>query len=82
MPFVAVVIRMLRQWLTRALARVRSGDEDADADDEDERRFFVPSRLDASVLYAHGMGTGQAERELANIEKKAEILEEEHHRER
>jgi hypothetical protein len=74
---------MVRQWLTRVLARVRSGDdEDADDEDEDERRFFVPSRLDASVLYAHGMGTSQAERELATIEQKAEILEEEHHRER
>ena len=38
---------------------------------------FLPSRLDASVLEAHGMGTGASERELAGIQQKAETLESE-----
>ena len=43
--------------------------------DHDDGSGFVPSRLDASVLEAHGMGTSAAERELESIEEKAETLE-------
>lgn len=53
-----------------------AGDEEAEEEAEEDGGF-VPSRLDASVLAAHGMGTGTAERELASIEEKAETLESE-----
>lgn len=77
--------------LRRLLARLVGGDrgdetgagddaEPGDEDSEDDDSGFLPSRLDASVLYAHGMGGGGAEREIAQIEKKAEILEEEQYR--
>lgn len=37
---------------------------------------FVRSRLDASVLYAHGQGDEQADSELAEIRDEAERLHE------
>jgi len=46
-------------------------------EETEEDGGFVPSRLDASVLEAHGMGSTAAERELASIEAKAEQLESE-----
>ena len=50
-------------------------DDEASRDDENGEEGFLPSRLDASVLEAHGMGTTAAERELASIEEKAQTLE-------
>lgn len=46
----------------------------SDSEDEEDSSF-LPSRLDASVLESHGMGTPEAERELASIQQKAEMLE-------
>lgn len=77
--------------LRRLLARLVGGDyggepgagDDEESEDEgsgDDDSGFLPSRLDASVLYAHGMGRGGAEREIANVEEKAKVLEEERHR--
>lgn len=78
---------MLRRLLARLVGGGRSdvsGEDDdgesADEASEDDDSGFLPSRLDASVLYAHGMGNGGAEREIANVQKKAEILEEEQYR--
>lgn len=73
--------------LRRLLARLVGGDrgdgsgEGDEEESEDDDSGFLPSRLDASVLHAHGMGNGGAEREIANVQKKAEILEEEQYRE-
>lgn len=58
------------------------GDADDEREDnggraDEEDGGFAPSRLDASVLEAHGMGSTAAERELASIEAKAEQLESE-----
>lgn len=52
-----------------------AGEERGDAQDDDESEF-LPSRLDASVLEAHGMETTPAERELAQLQEKADQLEE------
>lgn len=61
----------------KLLYRLGLGDNDAESkepeDGEDDG--FAPSRLDASVLEAHGMGTTAAERELESIEEKAEAIE-------
>jgi len=40
--------------------------------DEDSR--FVPSVLDASVLYSHGGGNAKAQQELASTREEAEKL--------
>ena len=56
------------------LRRLGLGGSDAESEDSEDGGF-TPSRLDASVLEAHGMGTTAAERELESIEEKAEILE-------
>lgn len=58
---------MLRRILAWLPGR---GDDEAD----DESRF-APSELDVSVREAHGSGRAAAERELANIEAQAELLE-------
>ena len=64
---------MILRRLKSLVRRLRSGD-DTDEDDEDNSRF-IPSLLDASVRYAHGGNSG-AEGELAQIEEKAQQLEE------
>lgn len=42
----------------------------------DDEGGFLMSRLDASVLLAHGFGSTAAERELGNVQEKAKMLEE------
>lgn len=49
------------------------GAEEADEAAEDSR--FRPSPLDASVRSAYGDTTWAAERELANVEAKARLLD-------
>lgn len=49
-----------------------------EGDSPEEGDQFIPSRLDASVLEAHGMATTEAERELESIEEKAKMLEDEY----
>lgn len=66
---------MVRSLLGRLFGR-SSGDEAAD-DEEADDGGFTPSRLDASVLYAHGMGATGVEWELTSLEQKGEMLEEE-----
>lgn len=80
-------MRMLRRLLARLVGGgrgeetgKRDDEESGDEASEDDDSGFLPSRLDASVLHAHGMGNGGAEREIDQIEEKAEILEAEHHR--
>lgn len=70
---------MFRRYLARLVGRgggdgEASNEEAEDTDGDDSG--FLPSRLDASVLYAHGMGRGGADREIANVQEKGEILEE------
>jgi hypothetical protein len=60
-------------------ARFRSGedttDEGSEESEESEESRFVPSVLDWSVRYGHGGGNAEAEREIANIEEKAQQIE-------
>lgn len=65
------MLRGALQWLA---ARVR-GDGGADDGGADGSRF-VPSRLDASVRFAHGGSSADVEREIADIEADARTLEE------
>ncbi|WP_247009894.1 hypothetical protein [Halorientalis litorea] len=44
--------------------------------ERDDDEGFVRSRLDASVLYAHGQGDAEAERELAAVSEEAADLAE------
>ena len=61
--------------LRRLLARfTRTRGEDSENGD-DENGEFLRSRLDASVLSAHGMGTEKADSELAEVEQQAQELE-------
>lgn len=81
------VVRSIRQrlrgWVPTSTTP-ESGQEPAvdstteAGDSPDDGDQFMPSRLDASVLEAHGMATTEAERELASIEEKARILEDEY----
>ena len=68
------MIRGLLGRLSRWISREDENDR-ADGDDEADVSGFVPSRLDASVLEAHGMSTAPAERELAQLQEKANQLE-------
>lgn len=70
---------MVRQMLGRIVGmfgRSKQSDDGDDKGQSEDESEFVPSRLDASVLEAHGMETTAAERELAQIQEKAEQLEE------
>ncbi|MFB6141711.1 MAG: hypothetical protein ABEJ30_00030 [Halorientalis sp.] len=62
---------MLRAILTGVRDRLgRLGEEST----EDDEAGFVRSRLDASVLYAHGQGNVEAERELTDVAEEAATL--------
>lgn len=62
---------MFRAILARLTARFERDDDSGD------RTEFVPSPLDASVLFAHGKGN-EAERTIADVEEQAQRLEEQH----
>jgi len=57
--------------LRRFLNRFRSDDE---SDEGDEGRF-VPSRLDMSVRYGHGVDGSDAQREINDIQEQAKKRE-------
>lgn len=67
------------EWLTAHFSSEQGGDESKADDTEpaEKNSRFVPSRLDASVRAAHGGGGAEIERELAAIEAKARLLEDE-----
>ena len=65
------MFRRVLDWFT-----ARSGGTDETDAEEKAETKFVPSPLDASVRFAHGMRSGGAERELADVEEKARLLEE------
>ncbi|WP_158853267.1 hypothetical protein [Halorhabdus sp. CUG00001] len=44
--------------------------------DADKERRFRPSLLDRSVLFAHGSGRNDVDRELAEVQENANELEE------
>jgi hypothetical protein len=67
---------MIRRVLNWLFAR---RDDDGEAEDKGENSSrFVPSRLDSSVRYAHGGSAEEMNREMAQIEAKAEVLEDQH----
>lgn len=66
------MLRRVLNWLGR---QERENSADRENGEDTDESGFVPSRLDASVLESHGMGTAEAERELASIEEKARTLE-------
>ena len=66
---------MLRGALQRL--GVRLGRDESDDEDESDDSRFVPSVLDASVRYAHGGSNTGLESEMAQIEEKARVLEDE-----
>jgi len=66
---------MLRGALQRLGARL--GRDESDDEDESDDSRFVPSVLDASVRYAHGGSNTGLESELAQIQEKARVLEDE-----
>jgi hypothetical protein len=66
---------MLRRVLDWFGLRTGTTSADEEHSEDADESGFTPSRLDASVLEAHGMGTSAAERELESIEEKAETLE-------
>ena len=69
---------MLRSLLAR-FTRTRGKDGEDGDDEDDEQGEFLRSRLDASVLSAHGMGTEKADSELADVEQQGRELEEYRH---
>lgn len=70
---------MIRRVLSRLAAR---WDDEGEVEDERaDRSRFVPSRLDSSVRYAHGDSAEAIDREMARIETRAELLEEQHREE-
>lgn len=76
------MLRTVLSWFTARFGGQEEAEaSDSDSDGDDEEGGYLPSRLDASVLSAHGMGTSQAEREMADIEEHAELLEEQHREE-
>lgn len=69
-----IISEVRRQTVLRAIfARIAARlERDDDRGDETE---FVPSQLDASVLFAHGKGN-EAERTVTDVEEQAQRLEE------
>jgi hypothetical protein len=81
------MLRAVFAWLSARLgtgaessdgeAAALDGDADSDeaATDSDDDTGFTRSRLDASVLFAHGK-RGDAERSIAGVQDQARALEE------
>ena len=72
----------MTRLLLRRLLNALSGDDSDDGGSDDESQF-AGSLLDWSVNYGHGPdgGRGEAAREMAQIQEKAEMLDEQdHHR--
>jgi hypothetical protein len=72
---------MIRALLARLFDRLRSsdagsrsGDSVTDEDAVEDESGFVPSQLDASVLFAHGKGD-ETDRAIADVEEQARTLE-------
>ncbi|SEO93111.1 hypothetical protein SAMN05216388_102362 [Halorientalis persicus] len=67
------MIRGTLQWLGERLGHTDSADG-GDSDGSNGSRF-VPSVLDASVRYAHGGSRTGLESEIAQMEEKARVLD-------
>lgn len=63
---------MLRSILSRVLSRCGRGESETGDDSENT---FRPSELDASVLYAHGMGVERSANEIDDLQEQAEGLQ-------
>ena len=70
---------MTRLLLRRLLNALSGGDSDGGGGDNEGQ--FTGSLLDWSVNYGHGPdgGRGEAAREMAQIQEKAEMLDEQDH---
>jgi hypothetical protein len=66
------MFRKALRWLAH-----KGGLTPEESGDESEDRRFVPSQLDFSVRSSHGSGNAEGARELDNINKKAQMLEQE-----
>lgn len=65
---------MLRSVLARLVGRL-PGSSGVGGEDDDDESGFRPSRLDASVLYAHGADVDALESEIADMEEQAREIE-------
>lgn len=68
------MVRSLWQWL-RSRFPGRKREDGESSDDGDGDSGFVPSELDASVLFAHGIRS-EGEREVAEMQDHTRELEE------
>lgn len=66
----------MRGMLRSILSRLAFWRDAADEEDGDDGGGFRPSRLDASVLYAHGVDVERLDREIADVEERSRELEE------
>lgn len=77
------VLARVRDWLGALTADESPGDEGGDTDsksgdenvDPDEDEGFVRSRLDASVLFAHGTRSRPVDAAIDDVAEQAEQLE-------
>jgi hypothetical protein len=60
------MVRGLIRWLAGLFGRESASEKSDDA--ADDEGGFMPSRLDASVLFAHGMNSTEAAQQVANME--------------
>jgi hypothetical protein len=65
------MVRSLWQWLR---SRFSGGERESDGSGDDGDGGFVPSELDASVLFAHGIQS-EGEREVAEMQDHTRELE-------
>lgn len=65
------MFRGVLKWIVAQFHNEKGAD-----DNETENTRFIPSILDASVRYAHGMSNTGVEGEIARIKEQAQPLEE------
>ena len=76
------MLRSILSWLPFAGERTdEAGDGDPEGESGDSAGGFRPSRLDASVLSAHGADVERVEDEFEEIEEQAQELEDVHREE-
>lgn len=63
------MFQRIRAWIAARLER----------EDDESDRWFLPSSLDFRVREAHAGGDSEIEREIANINRKAEMLDDNQH---
>ena len=61
----------LLEWLTGRAPDGTGSDEGTDADDREDGSRWRPSRLDASVLFAHGKRVASPDDDVSELEEVA-----------